>query len=463
LGFLLFSLSPGAQAQEESLENMETLSSELNAVPTENAAPVFTEKAADLPPSDGPEENLSEDVGGKTGLPASSDFSGIAAGDLESRIQKVLEPNFFAGAPVNPGTLRNLAVGEAPEDYEIQDGDNLYDICDQLIDEADYWPKLWAFNPGIANPHFVYPGTKLRFYPGDAQTPPFLQVVTEDEILPVDKGKVSEKELVREDINGMLMRSEATPMTPVVGENAVALPDPYDSLMYLVGGTYKVENLPLLIPAFIVEDDMPVLGEVVGGSAGSFLVDKGQDIIVKDKSGLKTGGNYTVVRPSGKVRNASGDFVGVRYEFVAQMRVELADKADSDLYRGKVVFNRLGMQPGDILVSYRSVRRTIPPTRRSSSKGSNQMVVGFTQPDSEVAGRGDFVFLDQRNGKLTEGSTYTILQNVRVTAGTEMKKRLPDSDSRVAWVYVVDASASAATGFLISDAFEVRLGDRLAP
>ena len=42
-----------------------------------------------------------------------------------------------------PGTLRVLSEEEAPEEYIVEPGDTLFDICDQLLDEGSYWPKLW--------------------------------------------------------------------------------------------------------------------------------------------------------------------------------------------------------------------------------------------------------------------------------------------------------------------------------
>ena len=104
-----------------------------------------------------------------------------AAAPLTRDAPPLPPPNEFAGAPPIPGTMRAMAEGEAPEEYQVEPGDNLYDICDQLLDEAGYWPKLWALNPDIKNPHFIFPNMRLRFYAGDDETPPYLQVVSEDE------------------------------------------------------------------------------------------------------------------------------------------------------------------------------------------------------------------------------------------------------------------------------------------
>ena len=103
-------------------------------------------------------------------------------------LDPVPEPNEFSGVPPMPGTLRLMAVGEAPTQYTVQEGDTLFDICDQLLDEETYWPKLWSLNPNIKNPHFIYPGMILRFYPGDDLLPPFLEVENENDLVPIDRG-----------------------------------------------------------------------------------------------------------------------------------------------------------------------------------------------------------------------------------------------------------------------------------
>jgi len=50
----------------------------------------------------------------------------------------------------------------AAEEYIIQKGDTLWGISDKHYNDTFLWPKLWKFNPEIANPDLIYPGTKIR-------------------------------------------------------------------------------------------------------------------------------------------------------------------------------------------------------------------------------------------------------------------------------------------------------------
>lgn len=44
----------------------------------------------------------------------------------------------------------------------VKKGDSLWSICDRELGNAYAWPKVWALNPQIENPHVLEPGIALR-------------------------------------------------------------------------------------------------------------------------------------------------------------------------------------------------------------------------------------------------------------------------------------------------------------
>jgi LysM repeat protein len=64
-----------------------------------------------------------------------------------------------------PDTLQ--PVPGTPDEYTIQKGDTLWDLSQKFLNNPWYWPKIWSLNPGIENPHWIYPGNKLHIVPGE--------------------------------------------------------------------------------------------------------------------------------------------------------------------------------------------------------------------------------------------------------------------------------------------------------
>ena len=199
---------------------------------------------------------------------------GVEAADAEG----VPPPNEFSGAPPMPGTLKNLASGEAPAEYRIQPGDSLYDICEQLLGEASYWPKLWAMNNAIKNPHFVYPDFVLQFFPGDANQPPSIRVVGIEELAP--EGKLDNEKLVAAETAKLFKKDEESDLELLNPEDIVVPPE-VEELFRDDDTTLVIESTLVQLPALILAEELEVIGEIVGGNDGSFSIQDEQYGFVK--------------------------------------------------------------------------------------------------------------------------------------------------------------------------------------
>lgn len=49
-----------------------------------------------------------------------------------------------------------------PDLHLVRRGDTLWDLCNHYYQNPWAWPKVWSYNPQIANPHWIYPGDQLR-------------------------------------------------------------------------------------------------------------------------------------------------------------------------------------------------------------------------------------------------------------------------------------------------------------
>ncbi len=51
---------------------------------------------------------------------------------------------------------------QVPDIHLVRRGDTLWDLCNHYYQNPWAWPKVWSYNPQIANPHWIYPGDQVR-------------------------------------------------------------------------------------------------------------------------------------------------------------------------------------------------------------------------------------------------------------------------------------------------------------
>lgn len=61
-------------------------------------------------------------------------------------------------------TVLLAAEQEEPTIYVIKKGDTLWGISERFIKDPNYWPNMWSKNSQVTNPHYIYPGQKLRIF-----------------------------------------------------------------------------------------------------------------------------------------------------------------------------------------------------------------------------------------------------------------------------------------------------------
>lgn len=64
----------------------------------------------------------------------------------------------------------------APLTYTVKRGDTLWGIASMYLRDPWDWPEVWYINPGIRNPHLIYPGDKLALA-YDGQGRPHVRLV----------------------------------------------------------------------------------------------------------------------------------------------------------------------------------------------------------------------------------------------------------------------------------------------
>ena len=87
----------------------------------------------------------------------------------ETRPQRVVQPEPPDGKLVMPKSAEEKGMQvrpDTPDVYVIEKGDTLWDLSQKFLNNPWYWPKIWSLNAYIENPHWIYPGNKLKIIPG---------------------------------------------------------------------------------------------------------------------------------------------------------------------------------------------------------------------------------------------------------------------------------------------------------
>ena len=62
-------------------------------------------------------------------------------------------------------------TGQTPELHVVQKGDTLWSLCSKYFGDPWRWPRLWAANPSVTNPHWIFPGDIIRLGGSGGETP----------------------------------------------------------------------------------------------------------------------------------------------------------------------------------------------------------------------------------------------------------------------------------------------------
>ena len=403
-------------------------------------------------------------------------------------------PNDFGGVAPLPGTLREMATGEAPEFYSVEEGDTLYDVCSQLIGDGNFWPKLWSINPDVKNPHFIYPGMKLAFYSGTLENPPYLEVVSEDELLPVEKGTLQEANLITDVVpvanpvgvrggpaaSGSVAQGKSTRQSKFVGSgkafsetSELSLEHNFDMTVIgkdevfgnpnagdgmLDAGRKKIAStMSYAIPALFLAEEPAIFGTIVGGLDGEQMSGIDKRVLVQ-MSAESAENTFTVLRPSSRVYSpTTGDKIGVRYDFICN--VHIGRKHTSELSEANPFGVLTSAISGDILVSYTPNLRTQPiPTASGGLATGLSSVIGFPTNTKTTGSQGDLVFLEKHD--MSVGGLYPIFSsNSKRDLPVFKDRALKEVKTQIAVARVLEVLGESALAYIVISNQEVRIGD----
>lgn len=213
--------------------------------------------------------------------------------------------------------------------YTIQKGDTLWDLSDHFFDSPWLWPELWQENDQIPNPHWIYPGERIRLYQqkgSDSFT-----------LMPPEKESMAEESASDVQVSAEPKQEKAA-----------------ETVYYLYPSIDQV--------GFITKEEIEPLGTIFSIKDNQKLVDMGDTVYIqydeKNAAKLMRGSQFTVYRKllptDDRKQNKK---LGNQYYILG--RVEIV-KTEADFVVGHVVASYRAINVDDFILPYEKRSSKIP-------------------------------------------------------------------------------------------------------
>lgn len=315
------------------------------------------------------------------------------------------------------------ATKSEPSVYIIKKGDTLWGLSDRFMKDPYFWPNLWARNPQkILNPHFIYPGQRLKVYPDRIE-------------LESGTGPAAEKTAEAS--------QAATAGVPEVNEPVV------EERRFSVNGG----------EGFIAGADFKPVGFVIAGqhSRQIFAVD---DVIYTDigtERHGKVGDRFTAYKKHAAISHPlTNQILGYRVVPLGVVQLtEMAKKSSKAI----ITDTFLEIEPGAALVPYKSMKKEV--TLRAPEVDLSGYIVE-TRTGIQAIAAGDIAYIDlgARQGVQPGNVLYVIRKaKVEIKYFSESDYDLPVDV--IGAVVVVEVADNSATVLVIKSIDTIYKGDRL--
>ncbi|BDV44068.1 peptidoglycan-binding protein LysM [Geotalea uraniireducens] len=306
-----------------------------------------------------------------------------------------------------------LAAADEPTVYVIQKGDTLWGLSERFLNDPYYWPNLWARNPTIGNPHFIFPGDRLKVYPDRLEIEP------------------------------------RQPRTAGVAPVAALSEEPVAERTFQVTGS----------EGFLREDGFKPAGTIISTAQNRQLLGT-DDIAYTDIGrlhGAQVGDRFSIYKEMEQVSHpVTNVILGERVVPLGTLQLTEVDDKNS-----KAIITRAYQEvgPGSFLLPYREKRHQV--ALRAADKDLSGYIVA-SGTGNNLIGEGDLVFLDlgKRQGMLP-GYFFYVLREVTPDpryADISVGKLPPEV---IGAVVVVTTGENTSTALVVKSIDTIYRGDRV--
>lgn len=361
-------------------------------------------------------------------------------------------PTELEGQSVEPGEGKVRVAGtpgkaEAPgEVHTVQKGDTLWDLSQKYLGSPWYWPKVWSYNPKIANPHWIYPGSQIRFASEGEEVPSRVDVGNDT------PGSVAEA---------------GGPLNPE-GEDVVpsSVLEGEDNKVHASGKlVYEPKvGIRYLETGFITKEAVESSGMIVGSFTDSRMLSV-PDLVyvnVKRRDDIKVGDRYLVFHRERQLKHPiTHQPFGYLTRLLGIAKVE--GTPATPLVRMRLMESWGAIERGDLLGPYGEQVRSLVNPRPNDRDLSAYVVSGLLEDAVLMGGRTLIVIDKGREDGVRAGNTFVITRQGDPSASLINPAGIHDLNAPledIAGCMAMEVKSRATTCIITHSMLEVLPGDR---
>jgi hypothetical protein len=345
-----------------------------------------------------------------------------------------------------------------PDTYTIRPGDTLWDLSGRFLNNPWYWPKIWSYNPEISNPHWIYPGNVLKFYPAAEEAPTRVEPVGPG--TPVAEAAADEDEFADGPAKELedFSRADLKAPAPVEQTEAVAVAGPYKI------GYVPQRGRPVRHNAFVTPRELAQSGRIRASFEEKLMLSTFDRAYAQFErpAEVKAGETYVVYKTERTIMHPDrpGEVFGYESLILGTAKVVAVNERAATLQIGQV-FEPI--ERGALLGPW--IQQLIRPIERRPNKRNLQAKIIAAQVDLlSQLGQAHVVFVDrgQRDG-VEEGNSFTVIRSGEQYRADPRKATWDDSlpIEAVGELVVIDVKEHASTAVVLRSMKELLIGDRL--
>lgn len=313
--------------------------------------------------------------------------------------------------------------------YTVQKGDTLWDISQHFNDTPWLWPELWKENDQIPNPHWIYPGERIRLYHG----------LGRHEYL--DKINQSELSSSVQPIEPIEPTSPPTvnSLEPIITENYI-----YFAGMNKVG--------------FIRREPVETIGSIFRVQGDKNLISTGDTVYIAPQKGVDyiPGSRYTIYRtlsPTNEKKSIKR--IGTQYYLLGVLEVT---KNETGYAIAKIIDIYREININDKLMPY--VKRPMQIPIVEATKGVEGRII-ISEEHLEIMGQNAIAFIDKgKNANIFPGQNYEIYYRMKHSRNGKVKSGIMLAPIKIGMFVVLHTEKETSTVLIYNSSQSISAGEK---